>query len=143
MDIDTSRPAEAILDPAGTGPGRRPLLRTSLLLDVAVSAGSGLLTLVTAAWWPQWFGVPTGWAVGLGGFMLIWALGCALAAARSPVPPVVRLVAVLNLGYVLASVLAGVDRLWPLTGTGEAVLVLQTVGVAGIAAVQLIAARRP
>jgi len=71
--------------------------------------------------------------------MLAWALSCALAAARAPVPLVVRLVAVLNLGYVLASILAGVDRFWPLTGPGEAVLVGQTVGVAGIAAIQLLA----
>lgn len=130
------------MTPGGGGdrPGRS-LLRTSVLLDVALSGPSALAVLATAAWWDDWFGVPTGWAAGLGVFFVGWTAICLLVATRLLTRRAVATLGVLNLGYAAASVLAGVDRVWPLTGWGEAVLVLQTVAVTGIGAVQLAAAR--
>jgi hypothetical protein len=128
----TTRPAAA---QAGS------LLRASVLLDVAISGTSAAATLLTARRWDSWFGVPTGWAAGLGVFFVAWTLTCA-AVARRPVPRVVAVLGAANLGYALVSVLAGAEQVWPLTGWGEAVLVAQTVGVAGIGALQLYATRR-
>ncbi len=119
-----------------------PTLRTGVLLDIALSGPSAALTLLTAAWWDRWFGVPTGAAAGLGVFFVLWTGICVLVLTRLLTRPVVLTMGVLNLGYAAASVLAGVEGLWSLTGPGEAVLVLQTLAVTVIGAVQLAAARR-
>lgn len=117
-------------------------LRLGVLLDIALSGPSAALVLATSPWWDRWFGVPTGAAAGLGAFFVLWTGVCVLVLTRLLTRTAVATLGILNLGYALASVLAGVEGLWTLTGWGEAVLVLQTVAVTGIGVVQLTAARR-
>ncbi len=118
------------------------LLRLTLRLDAVVTGANGAAYLAAAPWLADLLGVPAGALRGLGAFLLAYAVGVWLVAARPRVSGVATEVVVgANLLWAAASVAAVVTDRFPLTGVGTAWVLLQAAVVAGFAAAQLAALR--
>ena len=122
-----------------TATTRRPLdlLRTALRLDAVVTGANGLAHLAAAPLLTGLLGVPPGVLRGLGGFLVVFAAGVALVAARRPVPAVaVEVVVGANLLWAAASVAAVATDRFDLTAAGTVWVLLQAAVVAGFAVLQ-------
>ncbi len=125
-----------------TRPRTLDLLRLTLRLDAVVTGANGAAYLAAAPWLADLLGVPAGALRGLGAFLLAYAVGVWLVAARPRVSGVATEVVVgANLLWAAASVAAVVTDRFPLTGVGTAWVLLQAAVVAGFAAAQLAALR--
>jgi hypothetical protein len=125
-----------------TRPRTLDLLRLTLRLDAVVTGANGAAYLAAAPWLTDLLGVPAGSLRGLGAFLLAYAAGVWLVAARPRVSGVATEVVVgANLLWAAASVAAVVTDRFPLTGVGTAWVLLQAAVVAGFAAAQLAALR--
>lgn len=119
-------------------PATGPLtLQQSLYLDAAASALTGVVSLVASGVLADPLGIPRGWLVGLGAFMLVYGLdvglvGRMLPRSRRLVPAVV----VANVGWVAASVGVVVLGGFDLTALGTAVVLAQAAVVAAFAVLQ-------
>ncbi len=125
---------------------RRPLdlLRLVLRLDAAVTGANGAAYLLAAPLLDDLLGVPSGALRGLGAFLLVYAGGLALVAARPVVSPVATEAVIgANVLWAVGSVALVVAGGFALTGVGTAWVLLQAAVVAGFAALQLTALRRP
>lgn len=80
-DLTAVRPARPA-DRAGTA----RLLRVSLLLDGVASAGMGLGLAAGSQVLDSVLGIPAGWLLGLGTFLLAYGAGSSPPAVR-PCPP--------------------------------------------------------
>jgi hypothetical protein len=119
------------------------LLRLALRLDAAASGAMGLAFAAAAPVLDGFLGIPTGWLVGLGAFLMVYALGLVWIAARPRIPAALAWTVILgNLAWVLASVAALVAGWFPLTAVGTAVTIAQAVAVAGFADLQYVGLRR-
>ena len=126
--------------PAAT---RRDLLRTALRLD---AAASGLLGVVAAAGGAAGLlatplGIPGPWLVGVGAFLVVYALGLVALATPATIPPVgAWTVVVGNAAWVLAGV--AVTVVGGLTVLGTIVVLAQAAAVALLAELQYTGLRR-
>ena len=117
--------------------GAEPL-RTVLRLDAVVTGANGLAYLAAAPLLTDLLGVPSGALRGLGAFLLAFAAGVALVAARARIASgAVQVVVAANLLWTVASVAAVVAGRFDLTAAGTAWVLLQAAVVAGFAALQL------
>ena len=118
------------------------LLRLTLRLDAVVTGANGAAYLAAAPWLTDLLGVPSGALRGLGAFLLAYAAGVWLVAARPRVSGVATEVVIgANLLWAAASAVAVLTDRFPLTGVGTAWVLLQAAVVAGFAAAQLTALR--
>jgi hypothetical protein len=132
-----------------TAPRTRPLdllradpLRTALRADAVVTGANGLAYLAAAPLLTGLLGIPPGALRGVGAFLLAFAAGVWLVAARPRVSGTATEVVVgANLLWAAGSVAAVVTDRFPLTGAGTAWVLLQAAVVAGFAAAQLAALR--
>ena len=124
---------------------RRPFvpLRLALRLDAAVTGANGAAYLLAAPLLHDLLGVPSGALRGLGAFLLAYAGGVALVAARPLVSPVATEAVIgANALWALGSVAVVLAGGFAFTGIGSAWVLLQAAVVAGFAALQLTALRR-
>lgn len=129
----------AISSPAS----RQSALSRALLVDALGSGATGLLLAAGNAALAEPLGIPSGWLLGLGIFMLAYAAELAVVARMLPrTAGWVRRIGLANGGWVLASVGAVALGAWDLTGLGVAVVLAQAAAVAGFVALQLRAASR-
>jgi hypothetical protein len=117
-------------------------LRTVLRLDAVVTGVNGAAYLAAAPLLTGLLGVPSGALRGLGAFLLAYAAGVALVAARPVVSAgATEVVVGANLLWAAASVAAVATDRFDLTTTGAVWVLLQAAVVAGFAALQLTALR--
>ena len=129
----------AISSPAS----RQSAQSRALLVDALGSGATGLLLAAGNAALAEPLGIPSGWLLGLGIFMLAYAAELAVVARMLPrTAGWVRRIGLANGGWVLASVAAVALGAWDLTGLGVAVVLAQAAAVAGFVALQLRAASR-
>lgn len=122
-------------------PTRQSALSRALLVDAAGSGATGLLLAAGNGALAEPLGIPSGWLLGLGVFMLAYAAELVVTARMLPrTAGWVRWFAVGNTGWVLASVGAVVLGAWDLTGLGVAFVLAQAAAVAGFVAMQVRAA---
>ena len=125
---------------------RRPLglLPLALRLDAVVTGANGLAYLAAAPLLTGLLGVPPGVLRGLGAFLVVFAAGVALVAARRPVPTVaVQVVVGANLLWAAGSVAAVATDRFDLTALGTVWVLFQAAVVAGFAVLQAAGLRRP
>lgn len=115
-------------------------LRTVLRLDALASGGLGVLLLVLFDPAGDELGLPVALSVTVGVLLLGWA-GFVSWVAQRPSRPLVTEVIVLNLGYVVASVVLAFSDWVALTDLGVAVVLVQAVAVLGFAAGQVVGLR--
>jgi hypothetical protein len=127
-----------------SGQGRRDgLLRLALRLDALASGAMGLAFAAAAPVLDSALGVPTGWLVGLGAFLLAYAGGLVWLATRPVIPSALAWTVIVgNAGWVLASVVALVAGWFPLTAAGTVIAVAQAAAVVGFAELQYVGVRR-
>lgn len=136
----STSPASTSTTASTTGIGHRHA-RPFLLADAATTSGNGLAYLAAAAWLADWFGTSEPFLRGVGAFLLVFGLGVAVLATRRPIPRrAVLALAVLNAGWVVASV--GYALTADLTTLGTVWAVLQAVVVGAFAAGQVWFARK-
>ena len=117
-------------------------LRTVLRLDAVVTGVNGAAYLAAAPLLSELLGVPSGALRGLGAFLLAYAAGVALVAARPVVSAgATEVVVGANLLWSAASVAAVVTGRFDLTTVGAVWVLLQAAVVAGFAVLQLTALR--
>ncbi|WP_448641853.1 hypothetical protein [Geodermatophilus sp. URMC 63] len=124
---------------------RRPLdlLRLALRLDAVVTGANGLAYLAAAPLLAGLLGVPPGTLRGLGAFLVVFAAGVALVAARPRVPAgAVEAVVGANLLWAAGSVAAVATDRFDLTAVGTAWVLLQAAVVASFAVLQAAGLRR-
>ncbi|AXV05125.1 hypothetical protein DVS28_a0418 [Euzebya pacifica] len=122
-------------------PTRLSALSRALLVDAAGSGATGLLLAAGNGALAEPLGIPSGWLLGLGVFMLAYAAELLVVARMLPrTAGWVRWFAIGNTGWVLASVGAVVLGAWDLTGLGVAFVLAQAAAVAGFVAMQVRAA---
>lgn len=120
--------------PMTTDPG--PMAR-ALNLDAVVSATAGLALLGGQAALDELLGIPRGWLIGFGVFMVLYAVDLRLVATRLPRwMTVARLIPPGNGLWVLGSVALVVLGGFDLTTLGVAVVLGQAAIVAGLALAQ-------
>jgi hypothetical protein len=120
----------------------RPL-RLALRLDAAASGALGVLLAAGGALLDDLLGIPAGVLVPVGGFLILYAAGLWLVGSRSPVSrPAVWVVAIGNLGWVAASVVAAAAGWWSPTAAGTAFVLVQAAAVVVFAELQLSGLRR-
>jgi hypothetical protein len=132
-----------------TAPRTRPLdllradpLRAALRADAVVTGANGLAYLAAAPLLTGLLGVPSGALRGIGAFLLAFAAGVWLVAARPRVSGgATEVVVAANLLWAAGSVAAVVTDRFPLTAPGTVWVLLQAAVVAGFAAAQLAALR--
>ena len=132
-----------------TTPRPRPLdslradpLRTVLRLDAVVTGVNGLAYLAAAPVLPDLLGISPGVLRGVGAFLLAYAAGVWLVAARPAVSPgATEVVIGANLLWTAGSVAAVVTGRFDLTATGTVWVLLQAAVVGGFAALQIAALR--
>lgn len=115
-------------------------LRTVLRLDALASGGLGVLLLVLFDPAGDELGLPVALSVTVGVLLLGWA-GFVSWVAQRPSRSLVTEVIVLNLGYVVASVVLAFSDWVALTDLGVAVVLVQAVAVLGFAAGQVVGLR--
>ena len=124
---------------------RRPLVPPPLAprLDAAVTGANGAAYLLAAPLLHDLLGVPSGTLRGLGAFLLLFAGGVALVAARPVVSPVATEAVIgANALWAVGSVAVVLAGGFALTGVGTAWVLLQAAVVGSFAALQLAALRR-
>jgi hypothetical protein len=119
------------------------LLRQSLKLDAVASGALGVLLAAGGAVLDELLGIPAAVLVPVGGFLVayaavLWFLGTRARVSR----PAVGVVAVGNLLWVAASVVAVVAGWWSPTATGVAVVLAQAAAVVVFAELQFTGLRR-
>jgi len=122
---------------------RDRLLRLALRLDGGVSGVAGLVVTAAASTLDGVLGIPAGWLVALGLFLVAWAaaLGWLSTRPRIPAGPVWAIIAV-NVLWIADSVAAAVANWFPLTALGLAVVVAQALGVVVFAELEYMGLRR-
>jgi hypothetical protein len=126
---------------ADQDPDRR--LRLSLRLDAAASGALGGLLAAGGALLDDPLGIPAAVLVPVGGFLVAYAAALWLVGSRPKLSrPAVRVVAVGNLLWVAASVIAVAGGWWSPTALGTALVIAQAAAVALFAELQLIGLRR-
>lgn len=119
-------------------PTRQSALSRALLVDAAGSGATGLLLAAGNGALAEPLGIPSGWLLGLGVFMLAYAAELVVVARMLPrTAGWVRHIGMANSGWVLASVGAVVLGAWDLTGLGVAFVLAQAAVVAGFVAMQV------
>jgi hypothetical protein len=119
------------------------LLRLALRLDAAASGALGLLAVGAAAPLSGLLGPATGVLLGTGAFLVVYALGLVVVAARPVISrPAAWTVVVGNSVWVLGSVGAVVAGREELTTLGVAVVLAQAAAVAVFADLQWLGLRR-
>lgn len=116
-------------------------IRTALRLDALASGALGLLLAALAGVLDGPLGLPVALSVVVGLGLLAWAAFVAWVAATAR-PGLVREVIVLNVVWVLASVVYAIAARDQLTGLGTAFVVVQAAAVAGLTELQVLATRR-
>lgn len=136
LDTATHEPA------ARTSDGGR-LLRRALRLDAAASGALGVVSLAAAPALVDLLGPPAPVLVGVGAFLVVFAAGLLVLAARPVVPrPAAWTVVLGNAAWVGGSVLATLVAGSSLTGLGVAVVLAQAAAVAVFADLQWLGLRR-
>jgi hypothetical protein len=129
--------------PTPTDQDRSRLLRLSLRLDAAASGALGVLLAAGGALLDELLGIPTAVLVAVGGFLVAYAAALWLIGSRPQVSrPAVRLVAVGNLLWVAASVVAVAAGWWSPTALGTGLVIAQAAAVALFAGLQFTGLRR-
>jgi hypothetical protein len=119
------------------------LLRLMLRVDAAASGAMGLGTVVAASTLDGVLGVPAGWLVTLGVVLLAWAGGLAWLSTRERIAAgPAWTVVVLNLVWVVDSVVALLAGWFTFTDIGIALVIAQAVAVAAFAELQYVGLRR-
>jgi|GEM_PF-6509762 len=119
-------------------PTRQSALSRALLVDAAGSGATGLLLAAGNGALAEPLGIPSGWLLGLGVFMLAHAAELVVVARMLPrTAGWIRRIGMANSGWVLASVGAVVLGAWDLTGLGVAFVLAQAAVVAGFVAMQV------
>ena len=119
------------------------LLRLVLKADAAVTGANGVAYVAAAPLLDGWLGVPAGFLVAVGAFLVVYS-GLVLRLATRPAVPragVVAVIAANALWAVVSLAFLGLDAFSPTTA-GQVVVAVQAVGVAGFAALQYVALRR-
>jgi len=117
-------------------------LRQTLQLDAVASGGLGLLLAAFAPLADDHLGIPVGLSVGLGVFLVAWAAFVGWAATRDSAA-LVKEIALLNVVWVVASIVFLVAQVVDLTGLGVTFVLLQAVAVAGFVVLQWGGASKP
>lgn len=113
-----------------------PLASPFLLADGVVTGLNAVAYVVAAGWLADWFGAPETLVRALGVFLLLVSAGVVLLATRRPIPRRgVAALAVLNIAWVVASLVYATTA--QLTVLGTAWTILQAVVVGAFAAVQV------
>jgi hypothetical protein len=126
-----------------TRAGAAWLLRLVLKADAAVTGANGVAYVAAAPLLDGWLGVPAGFLVAVGAFLVVYS-GLVLRLATRPAVPragVVAVIAANALWAVVSLAFLALDALSPTTA-GQVVVAVQAVGVAGFAALQYVALRR-
>lgn len=119
------------------------LLRLALRLDAVASGALGVLGLAAAPLLTDLLGPAMPVLRGIGAFLVVYAAGLALLAARAAIPRPLGLAVVLgNSAWVLGSVVAVVAGWGVLTTLGVAAALAQAAAVAGFAVLQWAGLRR-
>ena len=125
-----------------TRPRTLDLLRLALRLDAVVTGANGAAYLAAAPLLTGLLGVPSGVLRGLGAFLLAYAAGVWLVAARPAISAgATEVVVGANLLWAAGSVAAVTTDRFDLTTAGAVWVLLQAAVVAGFAALQLTALR--
>jgi len=136
MDIHTTTPQVT----ATTG---EPLLRSSLKLDSLVTGANGIAYVAGVAVLDEFFGLSSGWLLGIGAFLIAFAAEVWLVSSR---PRINRthagLVAEANVVWAVASVLVVAFGWLELSTTGQVWALMQAAVVGGFAALQFASLRR-
>ncbi len=115
------------------------MLKFALKLDGVASFSMGVLALLIR---PE-IGIPAGWLVGLGVFLLAYGAGVFFLGTRStPDRRMVLLVIIGNAVWAADSVLTAELKWFPLTGTGTLLVLAQALAVIGFAVLQAVGLRR-
>ncbi|MDV3223452.1 hypothetical protein [Intrasporangium sp.] len=110
-------------------------IRTSLRLDAVASGALGALLIVLSGVLDDPLGLPTALSIVVGALLLVWAGFVAWVAGRVSAR-LVQEVALLNLGYVVLSVVFAFSGWVALTGMGVAFVLVQAGAVLGLTALQ-------
>lgn len=122
---------------------RRDLLRTVLRLDAAASGALGIAAAAGAGALDTLLGLPADLLLGVGAFLVVYAAGLVVLAARRPIPrPAVWVVVLGNSAWVLASVGLAIGQWSALTALGAIVVLAQAAAVAVFADLQFTGLRR-
>jgi hypothetical protein len=118
------------------------LLRTALKIDAVVCATVGLVCAAGAAALDGVLGIPAGWLLGIGLFLVACGAALAWMSTRAAPAPFGHAAVAVNLAWAVASVVAIVAGWWPLTAVGVAVVIAQAVAVVVLADLEFVGARR-
>jgi hypothetical protein len=124
-----------------TAPAPAALLRLALRLDAVVTGLNGAAYLLAASPLADLLGLPAGWLLGTGVFLLAYAAAVWLVDTR-PTPPAVRTVVAANALWAAGSVVVVLAGLGSPTTVGAVWLVLQALVVAAFAVLQAAGLRR-
>ncbi|MEJ2871295.1 hypothetical protein WCD74_26295 [Actinomycetospora sp. OC33-EN08] len=112
-------------------------LRRVLLLDAAASGALGVASAAGSSALDDLLGLPPGLLLGVGVFLVVYALGLVALARLATVPrPLTWVVVLGNTAWVLASVALVVGTWSGLTAPGAAVVLAQAAAVAVFAELQ-------
>lgn len=119
------------------------LLRVSLRLDAVVTGANGLAYLVLAQPLERLLGLDATIGLAIGAFLTAYGIAVALVGRPATINrTAVSAVAIGNLTWVLASLVAVVTGALSLTTVGSVWAVLQAITVGGFAALQYLGLRR-
>jgi hypothetical protein len=123
--------------------GADGLLRLALKLDALVSGLMGVAFIVAAGPLADWFEMPTGFVLGVGVFVALYAAFVAVVATRPQIPRAgAAFVIIGNALWAVASfVLLAVDGFEP-SLAGQVITAAQALGVVALAELQYIGLRR-
>lgn len=111
--------------------------------DAAITAANGAIYVVAAGVLTGLLGPSSSVLIGIGLFLIVYALVVVMIARRRPLSiAAVREVALVNLVWVVASLVVAGGGLLALTGWGRLWAVLQALVVLGFAALQFLGTRR-
>lgn len=126
-----------------TTTARHDLLRPVLRLDAAASGALGVAAAAGAGVLDTLLGLPADLLLGVGIFLVVYAVGLVVLAARPRIPrPAVWVVVLGNSAWVLASLGLAVGLWSTMTVLGVAVVLAQAGAVAVFADLQYAALRR-
>lgn len=119
------------------------LLRRTLWVDAVASGAMGLLLAGAAPALDRPLGVPTGWLVGIGIFLVGYAAALARLATRTRIPTgPARTVVIGNAMWVAASVAVVLTGAFALTDLGTALVLAQAAAVLVFADLEYVGLRR-
>ncbi len=118
------------------------LLRLALRADALVSGASGVIMAAAAGAVASESGIPRSAVYVLAAVLVVYGVGVyglsTMAAVRRPG----LVVAIANVVFTIAAVLAIVDDVWPLTATGVAIMIVSAVYTLAMAELQYAGVRR-